>query len=66
MVRIAFNTVRGESGQEHCEVTGRMPSINSILQSALTGTADLAQLMTQAKADLHILANFCEALAAAI
>lgn len=48
VVRITFSTVIGESGQEHCEVTGRMPSLNNTLQAALElESGDLVQLMTE-------------------
>ena len=65
MVRIAFNTVRGESGEEHCEVTGRIPALNSTMQAALSDSADMSQLMTKAAADLQILSDFCRELAVA-
>lgn len=65
MVRIAFSTVRGEGGEEHFEVTGRMPDLNSTMQAALSDSTDTAQLMTTAAANLQILSEFCKELAAA-
>lgn len=64
VMRITFSTVLGESGQEHCEVTGRMPSLNNTLQAALgLESGDLAQLMTDAREELQALSEFCNQLA---
>ena len=40
-----------------------MPALNSTLHTALSGDADLAQLMIKARADLQILADFCATVA---
>ena len=64
MIRIAFNTVRGEAGQEHHEITGRLPALNEALQKAVkAGRADISQLMNEVRASLQVLADFCEHLA---
>lgn len=62
-MRITFSTVRGESNQEHCEVTGRMPSLNNTLQAALLGEGNLTQLMTETREDVQLLSDFCNNLA---
>ena len=64
-MRITFSTIRGESGQEHCEVTGRMPSLNDTMQVALADNSNSAQLMATAREDLQILSDFCNSLATA-
>ena len=63
VVRITFSTVLEESGQEHCEVTGRMPSLKTTLQAALAESGDLVQLMTEAREGLQVLSEFCNKLA---
>lgn len=63
VIRIAFNIIQETSGQQHCEVTGRMPGLNSALEAALSDGADLAQLMAEATSDLQVLADFCKELA---
>lgn len=63
VIRITFSTVLGESGQEHCEVTGRMPSLNNTMRMALTDNSNSTQLMAAAQEDLQILSDFCSLLA---
>lgn len=63
MMRITFSTVRGECGREHCEITGRMPSLNNTLQAAASDSHNLTQLMASAREDLQILSDFCNSLA---
>lgn len=63
MIRLAFNTIQVESGEEHCEVTGRMPDLNDLLQTALTRGVDAAKLMGEARAGLQSLAEFCTTVA---
>ena len=64
VIRIAFNTVRDEAGQEHHEITGRLPALNEVLQKAVTaGRADMSQLMNEVRASLQVLADCCEHLA---
>lgn len=64
MIRIAFNTVRGEDGQEHHEITGRLPALNEALQKAVKARrVDTSQLMDEVRAGLQVLAEFCEHLA---
>lgn len=62
-MRITFSDVCGECGQEHCEVTGRMPSLNKTLQAAAPDSQNLTQLMIAAQEDLQILSDFCNSLA---
>ncbi|DBA85228.1 TPA: hypothetical protein ACH3X2_005931 [Trebouxia sp. C0005] len=64
VIRIAFNTVRGEDGQEHHEITGRLPALNEALQKAVKARrVDTSQLMDEVRAGLQVLAEFCEHLA---
>ncbi len=59
VVRIAFSTVRGEVGQEHHEITGRMPALNDALQNALVvGRVQSDRLMSEVRASLQVLAGF--------
>lgn len=62
-IRIAFNIIQGNDGQEHCEVTGRMPQLNSNLQAALEEGAPVKDLLAEARTALQVLAQFCSELA---
>ena len=60
-IRLAFNTVRGEFGQEHHEITGRLPELNANLQKALASVSPgVDLLMTKITSSLLILADFCQ------
>ncbi|DBA94667.1 TPA: hypothetical protein ACH3X1_002229 [Trebouxia sp. C0004] len=64
IICVAFNTVRGEAGQDHHEITGRVPALNEALKKAVkAGRADMCQLMKEVRASLQVLAGFCEHLA---
>ncbi|KAL0042386.1 hypothetical protein WJX77_010878 [Trebouxia sp. C0004] len=48
IICVAFNTVRGEAGQDHHEITGRVPALNEALKKAVkAGRADMCQLMKE-------------------
>lgn len=60
-IRLAFNTVRGEFGQEHHEITGRLPELNANLQKTLASVSPgVDLLMTKITSSLLILADFCQ------
>ena len=63
LIRLAFNTTQVECGEEHCDVTGRMPHLNDLLQAALVAKADLAELMAEGRTSLQNLADFCTTVA---
>ncbi len=56
--------MRDEAGQEHLEITGRLPALNEALQKAVkAGRADMGQLIKEVRASLQVLADFCEHMA---
>lgn len=63
-IRIAFTTIKEETGRTQNEITGRLPALNRILQQAVrTGPAqhtDLDLLMTKVRSGLQVLADFCQ------